>query len=108
MSTKEGKPFRVAVAGFGTVGQGVVRLLEQEALRYHEDLGVHLDLVGVLDRSHEKKNTDWLASAAVEFTDSLEDFLGLEADVVVELIGGMDPAGEIIQRALQEGRVDQG
>ncbi|MEE2821593.1 MAG: homoserine dehydrogenase [Acidobacteriota bacterium] len=89
----------VAMAGFGTVGRGVVRLLQREASRYSERFGIDLELVMILDRSYQKKDTSWILSEPI-FTNSLDEFLKVPADIVVELIGGIDPADQIIRSAL--------
>ena len=89
----------VAMAGFGTVGRGVVRLLQREASRYSERFGIDLELVMILDRSYQKKDTSWISSEPI-FTNSLDEFLKVPADIVVELIGGIDPADQIIRSAL--------
>lgn len=87
------------MAGFGTVGRGVVRLLQREASRYSERFGIDLELVMILDRSYQKKDTSWISSEPI-FTNSLDEFLKVPADIVVELIGGIDPADQIIRSAL--------
>ncbi len=104
-STSQNSPFefRVALAGLGTVGQGVVRLLQEEGPRYRERFGIDLQLVSILDRSYQQKDTSWISSS-VTWTESLEDFLGTPSDIVVELIGGMDPADQIIRTGLEQGR----
>ncbi|MEE8350186.1 MAG: homoserine dehydrogenase [Acidobacteriota bacterium] len=94
---------RVVLAGLGTVGQGVVRLLESQASRYRERFGIDLALVSILDRSYQNKDTSWISSD-VRFTDSLEDFLAVPTDVVIELIGGIDPADQIIRSSLGGGK----
>ena len=103
--TPENSPsqIRVALAGLGTVGQGVVRLLQEEGARYRQSLGLDLRLVLILDRSHRQKDTSWISSD-VKFTDSLDDFLETPSDVIVELIGGQDPADQIIRAGLEEGK----
>ena len=98
MASTSGK-VRVAMAGFGTVGRGVVRLLQREASRYSERFGIDLELVMILDRSYQKKDTSWISSEPI-FTNSLDEFLKVPADIVVELIGGIDPADQIIRSAL--------
>ena len=95
--------FRVALAGLGTVGQGVVRLLQKEGPRYREKFGIDLQLVVILDRSYQRKDTSWISSEVI-FTESLNDFLKTPSDVIVELIGGMDPADEIIRSSLEGGK----
>jgi len=92
MATTE---IRVAIAGLGTVGTAVIRLLQEEGARYREEVGVPLRLVAVLDRSHRRKDTSWLGPH-VKMTDSLNEFLAAPSDIVVELIGGIDPADQII------------
>ena len=104
-STPENSPpqIRVALAGLGTVGRGVVRLLQEEGARYRQILGLDLRLVLILDRSYRQKDTSWISSD-VKFTESLDDFLGTPSDVIVELIGGQDPADQIIRAGLEEGK----
>ena len=94
---------RVALAGLGTVGQGVVRLLQEEGDRYRQSLGVDLRLVLILDRSYRKKDTSWISSD-VKFTESLDEFLEAPSDVIVELIGGQDPADQMIRAGLEKGK----
>ncbi len=94
---------RVALAGLGTVGQGVVRLLQEEGDRYRRSLGVDLRLVLILDRSYRKKDTSWISSD-VKFTESLDEFLEAPSDVIVELIGGQDPADQMIRAGLEKGK----
>jgi len=103
--TPENSPsqIRVALAGLGTVGRGVVRLLQEEGARYRQSLGLDLRLVLILDRSYRQKDTSWISSD-VQFTESLDDFLETPSDVIVELIGGQDPADRIIRAGLEEGK----
>ena len=84
---------RVALAGFGTVGRSVVKLLQQSPR--------DATLTAVLTRRAPDRRADW-AGGAVRWTESIEEALG-EADVFVELIGGLDPAEAWIRAALQRG-----
>jgi homoserine dehydrogenase len=81
-------PVRVALLGCGTVGAAVARLLHDRADRYAEQLGRPLDLLGVavrdLSRPREGVDPALLTSDAAA--------LVAEADVVVELMGGIEPA----------------
>jgi homoserine dehydrogenase len=98
MGTSE---IRVALAGLGTVGTAVIRLLQGEEARYLDEIGVPLRLAVVLDRSYRQKDTSWIGPQ-VTVTDSLEEFLRTPADIVVELLGGTDPADQIITTGLQQ------
>ena len=100
-STSSPLPVRVAVAGFGTVGQAVIRLLQNQSEGFRRRWNVDLRLVAVLDRSHARKDTSWI-SPDTRFTDSIAEFQNTSADVFVELIGGMSPAREIIGSGLRD------
>jgi homoserine dehydrogenase len=84
---------KVALAGFGTVGRSVVKLLQQSPR--------DATLTAVLTRRAPDRRAAW-AGDAVRWTESIEEALG-EADVFVELIGGLDPAEAWIRAALQRG-----
>ena len=87
------RPCRVALAGFGTVGQSVARLLQQSP--------ADVDLVGVLNRRVAGKRVGWLDDR-VRWTESIDELL-TDADVFVELIGGRDPAEAWMRQALDRG-----
>ena len=106
MPTRPEKPprrLRVAVAGLGTVGRAVIRLLQDDRARLHRQIGTELDLTTVFDRSHKTKDVSWLPSTT-RLTDSVEEFLASPADIVVELIGGEQPADRIIKEGLSQKR----
>jgi homoserine dehydrogenase len=92
---------RIALAGIGTVGSAVARLLVEEAGRYEEEIGARVTLAAVLDRRYRELDLSWLPSEAM-LTDSLHDFLAAPSDIVVELLGGSDPADQIVSTALQQ------
>ena len=94
---------RIALAGLGTVGQASLRLLLDHASAFLQKHHVQLELVAILDRSHSRKDTSWIGEG-VQLTDSLDEFLKSPADVVVELIGGTEPAGRIVRSSLGEGK----
>ena len=90
------RPCRIAIVGFGTVGQSVARLMLD--LRPRE-----LELVAICNRDVSRKRVDWIPSS-VRWTDNLSDVLTDDVDVIVELIGGRTPAEEWIRRALEAGK----
>ena len=87
---------KVAILGFGTVGRAVGELLSQNSIP-------GLRLTHVFNRDVERKRVPSL-SGTVKWTESFAEVLSSEADVVVELIGGLDPAYEFIRRALLSGK----
>ena len=94
------KPLKVAVLGCGSVGSQVVRLLDEQAGDLTARVGAPLELEGVavrrLDAPREVKVPDGLLT-----TDAEE--LVTRADLVVEVIGGIEPARSLILRALDHG-----
>ena len=86
----------VGIAGFGTVGQAVARILSS---------GAHpgLRLTHVCNRNIDRKKADWVDDDVV-WTESFDELVDSPVDVVVELIGGLSPARDWIDRALTAGK----
>ncbi len=87
---------RIAIAGFGTVGQAVARLIQTVT-------PPDLELAWIFNRGVERKKAPW-AGADVRWTDTFQDLLGPDVDIVVELAGGLSPAREWIADALGAGK----
>jgi homoserine dehydrogenase len=79
--------FRVGLLGHGTVGTAFAELLEQRADAIEATVGRRPEIVGVLTRSRG------------DFEEILE-----ASDLVVELMGGLDPARDYVMRALHAGK----
>ncbi|MBK3775778.1 homoserine dehydrogenase [Azospirillum aestuarii] len=97
-------PLKIAVAGLGTVGAGVLKLLERQADLIEQRCGRRIEVVAVSARSRGKDRGVDLSKA-----EWYDDPVALAAhpgvDVVVELIGGSEgPAKETVELALERGR----
>ncbi len=92
------RSLRVAIVGFGTVGSAVARILTEDALHT-----APLKLTHILNRRISDKRADWVAKE-VRWTDSIDELLASVVDVIVELIGGEEPAGSWVRRALESGK----
>jgi homoserine dehydrogenase len=86
----------VALLGFGTVGSSVAKILCERS-------NTHLRLTHVLNRNVARKKVDWLPSS-VQWTEKIDDILSSNADIVVEVMGGLDPTEDWIRRALTSGK----
>jgi homoserine dehydrogenase len=62
-----------------------------------------LQLATIYNRNVERKKVDWLAPS-VRWTEKIEDVLSSDIDVVVEVVGGLSPAGDWIRAALRAGK----
>ena len=97
----ETAPLRVALLGAGTVGSAVARTLTHEADDLAARTGRRLELVGVAVRRAGRDRADLGIDPALITTDAAE--LVTRADIVIELIGGIDPAKELILSAMAHG-----
>jgi homoserine dehydrogenase len=96
-------PLRVAVLGAGTVGRQVVRALLDQPHSLRAADGVSFELAGVAVRDMAVAEADGIPAALL--TDAPAHLVAAEdVDVVVELMGGQQPAGTLIAAALGAGR----
>jgi len=93
---------RVALAGCGTVGRELVRQLRDGEAEIRARHGLRFELVSILVRDPAKPRAVEIDSRLL--TADPDAFLAAEADVVVEAIGGLDPALRIAEAALGAGR----
>jgi homoserine dehydrogenase len=90
------KKLKIAIAGFGTVGQSVVKLLCGEASGAFE-------LTHIFNRDVARKKVDWVP-ASVRWSESINEVISSDIDIFVELAGGVQPAGDWIRKALRAGK----
>jgi homoserine dehydrogenase len=90
------RPLRIAIFGFGTVGSSVARILA-------ECKPAELELTHVFNRNVARKKVDWLG-VKTRWSDDADAVLASDVDVIVELAGGLDPAGGWVRRALEAGK----
>ncbi len=93
---------RVALAGCGVVGGSLVRLLHESAPAIAARFGLRIDLTSVLVRDVNRERN--LPMETRLFTSSLDAFLSHDADVVIEAVGGDEPARTIASDALRRGK----
>ncbi|MFT3886958.1 MAG: homoserine dehydrogenase [Arachnia sp.] len=95
------KPLKVALLGAGVVGSQVARIILAEGDTLESRIGRRLELVGIgVRRSDvERPGVD-----PALFTTDVEALVSRgDLDVVVELIGGTDPAGRLVATAIEHG-----
>jgi homoserine dehydrogenase len=93
-------PIRVALLGCGTVGREVVRLLRDQADELTARAGAPVELVGVAVR-RPRKHADL---GDLVTTDASALVTRDDVDVVVEVIGGIEPARTLLLEALKAGK----
>src|SRR5439155_8199719 len=90
-------PLPVPLLGFGTLGGSVARILPERP-----ELASRLQITRVFNRGVARKRVEWLPSSVV-WTEDLDAVLASKPDAVVEVVGGVEPAGAWVRRALQQG-----
>jgi len=96
-----GAALRVALLGCGVVGSAVARLLTQHSSDLAARVGRPLDIVGIAVRRPGRDRSDTGVAPELFTTDAQE--LVTRADVVIEVIGGIEPARSLILRAMAHG-----
>ncbi|MEV8517237.1 homoserine dehydrogenase [Dactylosporangium sp. NPDC051484] len=94
---------KVALLGCGTVGSEVVRLLHEQEHDLTARIGAPLELVGVAVRRLSKAR-DLPVDPALFTTDALGLVKREDVDVVVEVVGGIEPARTWLLEALHGGK----
>ena len=93
------KPIKVALLGCGTVGAEVLRLLRDQPEEFAARTGGPIEVVGVAVR-RPHKHPDVPAEL---LTTDAEGLVDGDVDIVVELIGGIEPTRSLLLRALHAG-----
>ncbi|GAB2883726.1 homoserine dehydrogenase [Nocardioides pacificus] len=96
------RPLRVAVLGCGSVGSQVVRLLTEQADDLAARIGAPVELAGVAVRRLEAER-EVEVPAELLTTDAHALVSRDDVDLVVEVIGGIEPARSLILAALESG-----
>jgi len=92
-------PVKIALFGPGTVGSQVVRLLTEQAAELASRVGAPVEIAGVYVRDLTKERDGIEPGLLTDDADALI----ARADVVVELMGGIEPAKSIILKAIAKG-----
>ncbi len=97
------EPIRIGLLGCGTIGGGVVKLWRRNRQMLARKLGAPVELAGVAEL--ELKRTRALGLGASLVTrDAAALVARPEIDIVIELLGGYEPARSLILRALEAGK----
>ncbi len=91
------RPLRVALLGFGTVGASVARIIVERP-----ELSARLQLTHVFNRDVGRKRAAWVPGHVV-WTENVDELLAARPDVVVEVVGGIEPTGAWVRAALEGG-----
>jgi homoserine dehydrogenase len=94
--SNERPPLRIALFGFGTVGSSVARIILDSKPE-------GLELTHIYNRNVARKKVDWVPKSVV-WSEDWESVLASDVDAIVELVGGFDPPGTWVRRAIEAGK----
>jgi len=99
----EKQTIKLGLMGFGTVGTGVVRIIQahQDDLQKQTGLGIEITKILVQDAEKSRNISSMEGKLTTNPAEILDD---PEIEVVVEVIGGIHPAKEFILGALEHGK----
>lgn len=83
---------RIAILGYGTVGKGLVEMIEGNKERRN------IEITNILVRNKDKYKSSKYSD---KITENIEDVFNTDIDILVELMGGLHPSYEYIKRALE-------
>lgn len=92
------KPVELGILGMGTVASGLINIMEFNKNKVHEKINRELIINKVLVNSLNKKRNVNLPKEV--YTTDAYEVINSNADIIVELIGGISPAYEYIKAAL--------
>ncbi|AVD35674.1 homoserine dehydrogenase [Clostridioides difficile] len=84
---------KIAILGYGTVGSGLIDLIENNASKRD------IEVVGILVKNKEKHKYKKYFD---KITTDIEDIFDKDIDILVEVIGGLNPAFDYVTRALNK------
>ena len=91
---------KIAVLGYGTVGSGVVELMNMNPEQIKQNTGKQIDIKYILD-IRDFNDSPYASLFTKDFNQILND---KEVEVVVEVIGGLEPAYTFVSKSLEAGK----
>jgi len=97
------KPLNVALLGCGVVGSQVVRLLREQAADLAARIGAPVEVNGIAVRRLQRPRAAGIDRALLT-TDAVELVSRPDTDIVIEVIGGIEPARSLLLAAMKAGK----
>lgn len=95
------KELNVALLGLGTVGSGVVKIIEENRKQIRETMNKDINIRHILVRDKSRKRP--INTSKYNLTEDIEDIFNDDSiDIIVEVLGGVEPTVEWLKRALSE------
>lgn len=97
------KEFKIGLLGLGNIGVGTYKTLEMNREAIEAELGASVNIVKILEKDTEKERG--IKVTKDQFVSDIEDITGdPDIDIVIELLGGIEPASTFMEKALLAGK----
>lgn len=106
MKEKNIKKVNIGMIGFGYIAHGVFELISNQKEYIKKKTGRQLDIIRIAEKDPEKIRSipqDMMEQIAIS-SDAADVYQDPEVDIVVELIGGVEPAFDFVSKALSSGK----
>jgi len=106
MKEKSIKKVNIGMIGFGYIANGVFELISKQKDYISEKTGRRLDIIRIAEKDREKLKSipEEMMKNIKSSSDAADVYEDPEVDIVVELIGGVEPAYEFVSKALNSGK----
>jgi homoserine dehydrogenase len=99
------KDIKIGLIGFGTVGSGMAQVLYEQASRLKKRVGASIKLTRVVDLNVASLPDHLVKKGGITLSKDVNDILSdPEIGIVVELIGGIEPAKTFVLKAIAAGK----
>lgn len=97
------KKLNIALLGLGTVGSGVVKIIEENHQQIKDTIQKDIQIKHILVRDKKKKRP--LNISQYHLTEDVDEILNDDdVDIVVEVMGGIEPTVEWLKKSLEQGK----
>ena len=106
MKDKSLKKVNIGMVGFGYIAHGVFELISKQKEYIAKKTGKEINIIRIAEKDSKKLKslTSEIVGAIKLSTDAADIYNDPEVDIVVELIGGVDPAYDIVMESLKAGK----
>ena len=95
--------FKIGLLGLGNIGVGTYKTLEMNKDAIEAELGASVNIVKILEKDTERERD--IKVTKDQFVSDIEDITGdPDIDIVIELLGGIEPASTFMEKALLAGK----
>ena len=97
------KEIKIGLLGLGNIGTGTYKTLEMNRDIIEKELGTKVNIVKILEKDIDRERD--ITVTREQFVSDPEDiFMDPEIDIVIELLGGVEPAATFMERAMDCGK----